>query len=223
MGRSRALPSIGKNSAGFSYLWVLLLVAFMGAGLTLVVEIEATASQRDKERELLAVGRQFRTALARYYDQPMPGGRNVYPVSFDDLLQDNRVPGIRRHLRKIFVDPMTGKAEWGLVKVGGRIVGIYSLSDKTPIKQDGFDIDDTSFKDKEKYSDWKFTYPPALMIRPDGSINSSPSMQEGALRPYVSSQTLESATSNSVVGQSPSGTVTPLSTLPTTQPAQLWR
>jgi len=145
--------------AGFTYLWVLLLTAFMGVGLTVAAEIDSTATQRDREKELIAIGRQFQTAIGRYYEIDAGGGKKEYPASLDDLLQDKRVPGIRRHLRKVFVDPMTGKAEWGLVLVAGRIAGVHSLSDKTPIKQDAFAPEFAGLRGKQKYSEWQFVYP----------------------------------------------------------------
>jgi hypothetical protein len=146
-----------RCEAGFAYLWTLMLVALLGVGLTVGAQIYATAAQRDKERELLAIGRQFRAALASYHDtQPGAGGQRAYPATLDDLLRDGRVPGMRRHLRKVFVDPMTGRPEWGLVRADGRIVGVHSLSDARPIKQDGFDADDAAFKGKHKYSEWMF-------------------------------------------------------------------
>jgi type II secretory pathway pseudopilin PulG len=150
---------LSYKQSGFTFLWTLLLVAMMGFGLTVVVEFHTTAAQRDKEKELLSIGHQFRLALKRYYEVQIPGTKFDYPVSMDNLIKDNRVSGLHRHLRKVFVDPITGKAEWGLVIMRGRIVGIHSLSDKTPIKQDGFEADDQSFKDKQKLSDWIFTYP----------------------------------------------------------------
>lgn len=97
-------------------------------------------------------------------------GARQYPATLDELLQDPRTPGITRHLRQVFVDPMTGKAEWGLVRVGGRIVGIHSLSERLPIKQAGFEDQDMAFAGKERYRDWVFTYPANLMasLPPDG-------------------------------------------------------
>lgn len=150
---------------GFAYLWVLLLVAFMGLGLTVAVEVDATLARRSQEQELLVIGHQFRNAIARYYEGPLAGGQREYPATLDDLLRDNRAPGIRRHLRKVFTDPMTGKAEWGLMRVGGRIVGVHSLSGATPIKQDHFEAQDMAFRGRGKYSDWVFTYPPDLLLR----------------------------------------------------------
>jgi hypothetical protein len=153
-----------RAQAGFSYLWVLLLVAFMGVGLTVAVEIDSTAAQRDREQELLAIGRQFQTALGRYYENGLAGGKKEYPATLDDLLHDSRVPGIRRHLRKVFVDPMTRTPQWGLVTIGGRIVGVHSLSPAMPIKQDGFAPEHSNLRGKQKYSEWVFTYPPELML-----------------------------------------------------------
>lgn len=154
----------GKQ-AGFSYLWLLLLVALLGVGLTVAVEIDATAVQRDREKELIAHGRQFRTAIGRYYEGLQAGGKREYPATLEDLLQDRRVPGVKRHLRKVFVDPMTRKAEWGLVKVGGRIVGVHSLSEAKPIKLEGFEAEDMGLRNKNKYSEWLFVYPPDLMLQ----------------------------------------------------------
>lgn len=158
----RSLP---RSQAGFSYLWLLLLVALLGVGLTVAVEIDATAVQRDREKELIAQGRQFRTAIGRYYEGLQAGGKREYPATLEDLLQDRRVPGVKRHLRKIFVDPMTRKAEWGLVKVGGRIVGVHSLSDAKPIKLEGFEAEEMGLRNKNKYSEWLFVYPSDLMLQ----------------------------------------------------------
>ena len=58
--------------------------------------------------------------------------------------------------RKVFVDPMTRKAEWGLVQVSGRIVGVHSLSAAVPIKQAGFDEESQSFTGAQSYAEWVF-------------------------------------------------------------------
>lgn len=153
------------GQGGFTYLWVLFLVALLGLGLTVAAEIDSTAARRERERELLAIGRQFQTALGRYYESQLTAGKKEYPATLDDLLQDKRVPGLRRHLRKVFVDPMTRGREWGLVLVGGRIAGVHSLSAEVPVKQDGFAPEHTGFRGKQKYSEWLFTYPPNLMVQ----------------------------------------------------------
>lgn len=163
MSRSSRINS--RHDAGFTYLWVLFLVALMGIGLVATTEIASTISQRDKEKELLAIGRQFRTAISLYYETQLPGGGRQYPASLEDLLFDKRLPGTKRHLRKLFVDPMTGKPEWGEIRVGGRIVGVHSLSEKMPIKQAGFEGENMNFHGKQKYSDWVFTYPSDLIVQ----------------------------------------------------------
>lgn len=147
---------------GFAYLWLLFTVAFLGLGLVIAAEVNSVAVQRDKEAELLSIGHQFREALRRYNArQAGPGQR--YPATLDELLQDPRTPGVTRHLRQVFVDPMTGRAEWGLLRVGGRIVGVHSLSEAEPIKQAGFDDDDQLFAQSKRYRDWVFTHPPTLL------------------------------------------------------------
>lgn len=163
-----AEPRTRAGERGFAYLWVMLALALLGLGLTTAAEVFVTATQRDKERELLAIGRQFRSAIARYRDTRTTSGKQEYPATLDDLLQDRRFPDLRRYLRKEFVDPMTGKAEWGVIRVAGRIVGVHSLSDRMPIKQDRFEADDRAFRGKQKYSEWVFTHPADLLLRPDG-------------------------------------------------------
>lgn len=166
-------PLRACRQRGFSYLWVLFLVAFLGVGLTVAVEIEATATQRDKEKELIAIGRQFRTAIGRYWEIQLPDNRHEYPATLGDLLEDKRLPGVKRHLRKLFVDPMTGQAEWGIVRVGGRIVAVHSLSEKAPIKQDGFEAEDMDLRGKQKYSEWVFAYPFDVMLRTQAGANTA--------------------------------------------------
>lgn len=159
-----------KRQGGFTYLWVLLMVAFMGVALTLAAEVDQTIVNRDRENRLLAVGREFQRAIGSYYESQHIGGKKEYPASLEDLLQDPRFPGVKRHLRKLYTDPVTGKSEWGIKRVGGRIVGIYSLSEKAPIKQANFEVGLEYLHGAKKYSDWVFVYPSDFMLQPgDGS------------------------------------------------------
>ena len=174
----RSEPRHSLRQEGFTYLWFLLLVAMLLVGLSVAVELESTAGRRDREQQLIGVGKQFRNAIATYYELD-GGGRKEYPASLEELLRDNRVPGLRRHLRQIFHDPMTGKADWALVTVGGRVVGVHSLSDKVPIKQAGFDAEEASFTDKQSYAEWVFAYPADLMMRTDGAAAPAPTAPGG--------------------------------------------
>lgn len=163
---------------GFAFIWVLVSVALAGLGLAVGTDVYLTQLRREKERELLFVGSQFRTAIARYRETRLAGGRQEYPAALEDLLQDRRFPDMRRYLRRVQVDPMTGRAEWGVVRVAGRIVGVHSLSEAVPIKVDGFDAGDRGFRGKQKYNEWVFTYPPDLLLgRAGGGVAPPP---EGA-------------------------------------------
>jgi type II secretory pathway pseudopilin PulG len=151
-------PSAAET--GFSYIGVLILLAILSAALAATMDVWHTTMQREKEKELLFVGNQFRAALQSYYTGgggKVPAGR--YPTRIDDLLLDGRSPTIVRHLRKLFVDPITGKAEWGLVTLpDGEIIGVHSLSDDEPLKQAGFLQRDADFEGKTKYSEWVFSF-----------------------------------------------------------------
>jgi type II secretory pathway pseudopilin PulG len=151
------------RAAGFTYLWMLFAVAFIGVTMLLTAELWSTTVKRERERELIFVGRQFRDAIGRYYEAT-PGAAKQYPASLEDLLKDPRAPDVRRHLRRIVQDPMSRSKDWGILRIGGRIVGIHSLSEETPLKNAGFSLSEANFQGREKYSEWIFTYPPDLMV-----------------------------------------------------------
>jgi len=147
---------------GFTYLGLLIAVTIIGVALATVGVVWQTAQQRDRERELLWVGDQFRLAIGRYYR----AGRQ-YPANLEDLLRDPRLPGVARYLRKIYHDPITGTTDWGLVRdASGGIVGVYSPSEARPIKQADFSGTDQGFEDKEKLSEWVFVYRPRVRTGP---------------------------------------------------------
>jgi type II secretory pathway pseudopilin PulG len=145
-----------QRERGFTYIGVLVLVALMGIALAAAGQIWHTAHKREKERELLFIGHEFRLALYRYAKHTPDKARRA-PLSLDELLRDPRHPGIQRYLRKIYVDPMTGSAEWGLVKgPAGEIHGVHSLSTDEPLKKASFAVADRKFEGATKYSDWVF-------------------------------------------------------------------
>jgi type II secretory pathway pseudopilin PulG len=141
---------------GFTYIGVLVLVVLVGIGLAAAGQVWHTAAKREKERELLFIGNEFRVALYRYAKHT-PGKDRRAPMSLEELLRDPRHPGIQRYLRKIYADPMTGGTEWGLVKgPAGEIHGVHSLSTDEPMKIAGFSVADRNFEGAKKYSDWVF-------------------------------------------------------------------
>jgi len=109
---------IGERHAaaqhGFSYLAVLFLVALTAAGLAALGQAWSTAVQREKERELEFRGGEIARAIASYQRASTTGPAS-YPTSLEDLLEDRRGPRVRRHLRRLYVDPFTGAPDWVLV------------------------------------------------------------------------------------------------------------
>src|SRR5690606_6742384 len=91
---------------GVVYLWALFAVTVAGVALAGTGQVWQVISQREKEQELLFIGEQFRKAIMAYYNNPVTGIRQ-YPEKLEDLLEDKRGPVPIRHLRKIYIDPMT--------------------------------------------------------------------------------------------------------------------
>jgi type II secretory pathway pseudopilin PulG len=145
---------------GVVLLALLLALGLFAIGLMATVDVWSMARQREREKELLFVGDQYRQAIQRYYVAAPRGGQRGYPPSLDVLLEDDRFPTPVHHLRRAYPDPITGKPEWGLLKAGDRIVGVYSLSEAAPIKQAGFSPAHQAFKDATSYKDWIFAYVP---------------------------------------------------------------
>jgi type II secretory pathway pseudopilin PulG len=148
-----------RRQRGFAYLLLLVAVALIGLAAAAAVNLGATMARRDAELQLLAVGAEFRQALHGYAGVPVGTASTAArgPRSLEDLLKDPRVPGLRRHLRQVYADPMTGRNEWGLMRDGqGFITGVYSLADGKPIKQSGFDPGWAAFEGSPGYADWVF-------------------------------------------------------------------
>ncbi|MBZ2206859.1 type II secretion system GspH family protein [Massilia sp. R798] len=146
------------RSGGFTYIGLVVLLAILGLVAAAGMKTGALMQRAAAEQELLEIGAAFSDAL-RSYAAATPKGQQQQPPNLDALLKDPRFPGVRRHLRRVFVDPITGKAAWGLVTNGDKtwITGVYSLSDARPLKVGNFDARFVNFDNKERISDWKFT------------------------------------------------------------------
>lgn len=137
----------------------MFAVALAGVALAGAGQVWKTEGRREKEKELLFIGEQFRLAIGSYYENS-PGAKR-YPDSLEKLLSDNRFPTVRRHLRKIFYDPMTGVAEWGLIsRPGVGVIGVHSLSTLKPLKRANFHERYAAFSGADSYREWKFIYLP---------------------------------------------------------------
>ena len=153
-----------RGIGGFTYLGLLLAVILLGMALASVGVVWSTQIRREREAQLLFVGDQYRLAIARYVAD---GGR--YPASLAAMLQDERFPQVHRQLRRLYVDPMTGSADWDLLPAGdGGIMGVASRSQEKPIKVANFPPADAAFEGAECYCSWQFVYAPrrGLHLRP---------------------------------------------------------
>jgi type II secretory pathway pseudopilin PulG len=155
--------SSGKRTErGFTYLAMLIAVALIGIGLVAGSEVWSHSRQREKEQELLFVGEQFRRAIGLYYERT-PGAVKRYPEKLQDLLEDKRYVTRQRYLRRLYVDPMTGKPEWGVVAApDGGVMGIYSLSTEKPVKSANFSQELMIFEGAQHYNQWRFIYQPVM-------------------------------------------------------------
>lgn len=146
------------RESGVTYLAVLFLMAIGAVAIAGQGAFSALDGQREREEELLFVGAQFRQAIASYYEST-PGPVKRYPDSLEDMLLDRRFEPARRHLRRIYLDPITGSKIWGDVRAPeGGVMGMFSLSRSRPVKQAGFAERDNTFAGKARYSEWVFLY-----------------------------------------------------------------
>jgi type II secretory pathway pseudopilin PulG len=147
--------SAGKQQ-GFTLMGALIMVAAMGAGLAAYGQMASHVAQREKEAELLFRGDQYRQAIAAYYKKDQ-----TYPRTLAELLEDRRYPNPVHHLRKLYADPINGRADWGIMDApGGGVMGVYSKSEEAPIKTGAFSLANKTFADAKRYSDWQFFYTP---------------------------------------------------------------
>ena len=265
---------MARAENGFVYLWALFAVVLAGIVMAGAGQVWQVKAQREKEAQLLYVGEEFRKAIMSYYNT----GTRQFPETLEELLQDKRSPNIKRHLRKIYLDPVTNTAEWGLIEesspgsnatpntsapsgnnpspnanpvagnnpvlnsqstLGGgaapgsnpmagnspapgsalpnsspvsssigkqRIVGVYSLSEKKPVKKDKFPEQFAKFSEAVTYRDWKFVYKPG-----DGGGSQKPAASQ--TKPNTAPGT--SPANSPFAPQSPSGTnASPFSSRP---------
>ncbi|WP_201493059.1 type II secretion system protein [Rubrivivax sp. A210] len=136
-----------------TYIALLLAIAMVSGVLAAVSSVVSQAQRREREAQLLWAGAQIQLGLQSY----ARAGDGSLPRRLEDLLEDPRTPDKRRHLRRIYEDPMNRGAEWGLVRdAKGGITGVYSQSTAAPIKSGAFAPAYRSFAGSRRYSDWQF-------------------------------------------------------------------
>jgi type II secretory pathway pseudopilin PulG len=103
------------GSRGFTYLWLLFVVALGGVALAALGQRQQMVQQRERETELRFRGEAIAKAIASYM-RHSPDGANGLPQRLEDLLEDRRSGAIQRHLRRLYTDPFTGRADWLLIQ-----------------------------------------------------------------------------------------------------------
>ena len=146
------------TQTGFTFIGLLFAIVLMGMALGAAGTTWSAANRRDRERELLWVGTEIQKSIGRYY-LAGPAGIREYPRQLSDLLEDRRGALLQRHLRRLYVDPVTGKANWELLRTpDGAMVGVASASTEAPIKKAGFAAALKGFAGAACYCDWRFVY-----------------------------------------------------------------
>jgi type II secretory pathway pseudopilin PulG len=140
---------------------MLVTVAVVAVMLMEVGTLWSSVLQRERELELLARGNEIRRAIGLYYREG-----NSFPKTLEDLVLDRRQPTVKRYLRRVYDDPLTGSSEWGVVEGPGEtIMGVFSKAKGTPFKQGNFSVINQRFTGQGSYQGWVFLY---------GSVQSNP-------------------------------------------------
>jgi general secretion pathway protein G len=154
--QSRASKSV-RRSRGFTLIEMIAATAILLILTGLAVPALKWTIKRDRERELREDLWMMRDAIDRYKDAADRGafqtkvGSENYPPDMDKLVEGEDVGGKKlKFLRRIPIDPMTGKAEWGMRSMqddptsdswgGQNVFDVYS-------KSEGEALDGTKYKD----------------------------------------------------------------------------
>ncbi len=116
---SRRLAPLPRQE-GFTYLGLVIFVTIVGLVGAATLKVGSLLQRAAAEEELLEIGAAYSAAL-QSYAAATPRGQPTQPPNLEHLLRDPRFPGVRRHLRKIFVDPITGTTEWGVQYLGDKV------------------------------------------------------------------------------------------------------
>jgi type II secretory pathway pseudopilin PulG len=151
---------VRRSARGFTYLGLLFVVVLIGLVLSAAGEVASTASQRERETQLLWIGHEYQAAIGCYWSH-----KRVYPQTLQELLGDAPDAPVQvRCLRRLYPDPMTNVPDWLLVPApSGGIMGVASSSTRAPLKTGHFDEVDQLFVNATSYKDWQFNFLPVAV------------------------------------------------------------
>jgi general secretion pathway protein G len=154
----RPRSAAAASQAGLTLVELIVTVAILAILATAAVPLARFRVQREKERELRYDLWQMRDAIDKYKDAADKHAFQIkldsqgYPPDLDTLVKGVDAQGKKlKFLRRIPVDPITGKAEWTLRSMqdepnsdswgGQNVFDVASKSQATAM-------------DGTKYSDW---------------------------------------------------------------------
>jgi len=161
--REEILSFRRQTQRGLSLVELIITITILSILAVAVLPMARLHVRREKERELRRDLWEIRDAIDRYNDMMespmgMPTraltkvGSEGYPPDLETLVKGVNFGAVKvRFLRRIPVDPMTGKQEWGLRSMqddpesdswgGQNVFDVYSKSEGTAL-------------DGTKYKDW---------------------------------------------------------------------
>lgn len=155
---SRAACLVRSHERGFTLIELIVATMILVILTSMVIPLARLSIQREKEHELRYDLWMMRDAIDRYKDAADRGafqikvGTEGYPPDLDTLVNGVDVGGKKvRFLRKVPVDPLTGKNEWGMRSMqddptsdswgGQNVFDVYTKSEGTAL-------------DGTKYKEW---------------------------------------------------------------------
>src|SRR5258707_9886248 len=114
-----------RNQRGLTLVELIVSFTIMLILTQMAVPLARSKVRAERQRALTAATREMRAAIDRYKDMadlgylgPQKAGTNNWPETLDVLVEGGKLPGPdgkkMRFLRRLPVDPFTGKAEWGM-------------------------------------------------------------------------------------------------------------
>ena len=144
--------------AGFTLIELIAATAIALMLFSMAIPLVRVSVQRQRERDLRRDLWEMRDAIDRYRDAADRGafqtkvGSENYPPDLDTLVKGVDVGGKKmRFLRRIPIDPMTGKDEWGM---RSNQDDVDSDSWGGQAVYDVFTKSEGSALDGTKYKDW---------------------------------------------------------------------
>lgn len=145
-----------RQTRGFTLVELIVATAILAILTTLAIPMVRISIKRQKERELRHDLWEMRDAIDRYKDAADRGAFQIkvdsqgYPPDLETLVKGVDVGGKKiRFLRRVPIDPMTGKDEWGMRSMqddpeseswgGQNVFDVFS-------KSEGTGLDGTPYK-----------------------------------------------------------------------------